>query len=249
MQAILIDDEPDSTLVLQRLLERYCSDIKVVAVCHDGEDAVGLIRKVQPDIVFMDIEMPRFNGFQVLEALEDITFMLIFTTAYSQYALRAFKYSALDYLMKPIDPSELMATIARSKQHRGVDKKQISILRDEMTVERNPKKLQGKVALPNLHGYTFVELGQIVSIESEGNYAHLHMLNGQKHFIAKSLGDLEETLLHQNFFRIHRQFLINIDCITEYIRSDGGEVVLENGQRIPVSRTRREEFNLILNRL
>ena len=250
LRAILIDDEVDSTRVLGRLLERYCADVEVVATCNDGEDAVDLIGRLRPDLVFMDIEMPRFNGFQVLEALDDVSFMLIFTTAYSQYALRAFKYSALDYLMKPIAPDELMATVARAKQRSRVDAQQIEILRTEMTAASVPtKKFSGKIAVPNMHGFMFVDLAEIAAIESDGNYAYLHMLNGQKHFISRSIGDMEEMMPADIFFRIHRQFLVNLTFINEYIRTDSGILVLHNGQRIPVSRNRREEFILLFEKM
>jgi two-component system, LytTR family, response regulator len=247
MKAILLDDEPDSTHVLSRLLERHCPDVEVLANCNESEKGLSLIQQHRPDLVFLDIEMPRLNGFQVLEALGDQRFMLIFTTAYDQYAVRAFKYSALDYLLKPIDPQDLVKAVGKARERRETDRQQLEILRQQL--QPSQRRLQGKIALPNQHGFTFVEVQGIIYVESDGSYSKIFLQNGEVYLVTKAIGEVEEVLDTETFYRAHRQYIINLNFIKEFVRGDGGYVVMKDGKTVSIARNRKEEFQQLFARL
>ncbi len=247
MRAILLDDEPDSVHVLRKLLEKHCPDVEILAACTDSEEGLALIRQHHPDLIFLDIEMPRLNGFQVLEALGDQRFLLIFTTAYDQYAVRAFKFSALDYLLKPIDPQELVIAVGKARERRETDRRQLDILQQQLAQPH--RRLAGKIALPNQHGFTFVEVGTILYVESDGSYSKIHLSNGEVYLVTKAIGEVGEVLEGEQFYRAHRQFIVNLNFIREYVRGDGGYVVMQDGKTVSIARNRKDEFQQLFSRL
>jgi two-component system, LytTR family, response regulator len=242
MKAIIIDDELDCVSVLAKMLSRHCPQVQIVFTTSNSTEGLAAIRSEAPDLLFLDIEMPVLNGFQLLDELDEIPFQLVFTTAYDSYAVRAIKYSALDYLLKPIDATELIAAVSKSEQRTKIDRRQLDILqRQANTAGQN--FMSDKIALPYQHGYTFIELGQIISCESDGSYTKVALVNGENYLITKTLGDVEEILTgRQLFFRVHRQFLINMNCIKRFIRTDGAYLVMQNDQNVPIARNRKEEF-------
>ncbi|MBX2953147.1 MAG: response regulator transcription factor [Leadbetterella sp.] len=247
LRAIIIDDEPACISILKLQIEKYCPQVSIVAEGLGGGEGLSAIRKHQPDLVFLDIEMPVMNGFQLLENLDaDINFSIVFTTAYNDFAVKAFKFSALEYLLKPIDIDELQKAVAKAENKKNIEKQQIELLRQSLYAPgRNPDRL----ALPHATGYIFVEINKIVYCESDSAYTKFYLSTGEKLLITKTLGDVEEVLSLQNFFRIHKQFLVNMSYITQYIKGEGGFVKMTNGAELPIARNRRESFVSLLTRI
>jgi two-component system, LytTR family, response regulator len=239
-KAIIIDDEADSVKLLALQLKMYCPQVQVVAACTDATDGLQQIKALQPNIVFLDIEMPVMNGFQLLEKLGDINFSLVFVTAYDQFAVKAFRFSALDYLLKPIDGKDLQAAVQKAMQRNWPVQQQLTMLKDQ--VQGTTKNHPGKIALPYQNGVSFVEVENIVYCESENNYTRFYTTDGQQHLVSKNLGDIQEVLEERNFLRVHRKYLVNLDHIKKYVRGEGNYLVLSNDANIPVARSQKEKL-------
>ena len=244
MKCILIDDEKHCIKTLTNLLENHFSDISVVATCSDPTKAYDLIQLHRPDFIFLDIEMPLLNGFDLLSKFDHLFFEVIFTTAYDTYAIKAIKYSALDYLLKPIGKEDLAAAIAK------VRNRQISIspAQVRMATAVHNRQLPETIALPTADGLTFASVNDIVYCTADGGYTLMHLADNSKTLLSKSLGDLDELLKDYNFFRIHHSALINLKQVKKYIRGDGGEVIMIDGQTLQVSRTRKADFLNVFTR-
>jgi len=241
LKAIIIDDEMSSRNTLRQKIETYCKELTIVSECENGETGIEAIETVRPDIVFLDVEMPRMNGFVMLQNLENRDFELIFTTAYDHYAIRAIRFSALDYLVKPIDIEELMAAANKAVEKRKLHSPNVRIetllhnLLDE-------KSTGNRIAIPSLEGLQFVEIGNIIYLEAESNYTIIYIKDGYKITVSKTLKDFEELLSHQLFIRIHHSHIINKNHIQRYIRGEGGQVIMSNGKILDVARRKKEEF-------
>ncbi len=244
MTAIIVDDEKHCREVLEHLLNKHCSQVKILASCSNGEDALSAISKQQPDILFLDIEMPGMNGFQLLESFHHPEFEIVFTTAYNEYAIKAIKHSALDYLLKPVDKDELVQTIERAGHQKALKASQRV---DNLLEILNLKKKNKRFAVPTMEGLIMVDPETILYCESDSAYCKIFFMNSSRPMvISKTLKEVEEVLGDTDFCRIHHSFCINMKCVQSYIRGEGGEVVLNNGVHLPVSRTRKADF---LNRL
>lgn len=240
LKAIIIDDEPDCVKLLALQLKMYCPQVQVVAECTESELGYTKIKELQPDLVFLDIEMPVMNGFQLLEKLGDIQFSLVFVTAYDQFAVKAFRFSALDYLLKPIDGKDLKAAVEKAEKRSWPQTQQLSLLKQQL--QNGDKVLPDKIALPYQNGVTFAEIKNVVYCESDNNYTRIHTVDGSKYMVAKTLGDIQEVLEERNFLRVHRQYLINLNHIKKYVRGEGNYVILSNNQSIPVARNQKEKL-------
>ncbi len=240
IRAILIDDELNSLQNLQQKLEVFCPDIAVTAVTQKPEEGIILIRQHQPDVVFLDIEMPRMSGFRMLEQLGEYDFDIIFTTAYNHYSIDAIRISAFDYLIKPIGIEDLQHAVERlSKNLNKQTKEKIDILKKSLSDNRSQ---EDKIAIPTLDGIEFIPIKNIMHIESKSNYSKIFLIENKSIMVTKILKDFEEMLLPYNFYRIHNSHLINVNYIQKYIRSDGGRVMLQDGTLIDISRRKKEEF-------
>lgn len=243
MRAIIIDDEQHCREGLSIMLKKYCEGVEVVAGCSNGPAGIEAIETFHPELVFLDIEMPGMNGFEMLQQCMAINFKIIFTTAYNEYAIQAIRHSALDYLLKPVNKTELVQAVERAKQSMipepsaGVDKL-LSLL--------SGQKNKGKIALPTLEGLLMVEVNDIIYCESESAYTKFYLANKKCITVSKVLKDAEALLEGKGFFRAHNSYLINMQYVERYIRGNGGEVIMTDGKNIPVSRTKRQDF---LNRL
>ncbi|MCO5949878.1 LytR/AlgR family response regulator transcription factor [Mucilaginibacter flavidus] len=240
LKAIIIDDEPDCVKLLALQLKMYCPQIQVVAECTDSQEGLLKITALLPDLVFLDIEMPVMNGFQLLEKIGQINFSLVFVTAYDQFAVKAFRFSALDYLLKPIDGKDLKTAVEKAEQRKWPDKQQLSLLKQQL--QGGEKAFPDKIALPFQNGVTFVEIKNVIYCESDNNYTRFTMLGGQQHTVAKTLGDIQEVLEERNFLRVHRQYLVNLDHIKKYVRGEGNYLTLSNDKNIPVARNQKERL-------
>jgi two-component system, LytTR family, response regulator len=240
LKAVIIDDEPDCVKLLALQLKMYCPLVQVAASCTSSEEGLMKIKEIQPDIVFLDIEMPVMNGFELLEKMDNIQFSLVFVTAYDKFAVKAFRFSALDYLLKPIDGKDLKAAVEKAAQRHWPQTQQVSLLKEQL--HGGAKTLPDKIALPYQNGVTFAEIKQVIYCESENNYTRIHTADGNQYMVAKTLGDIQEVLEERNFLRIHRQYLINLNHIKKYVRGEGNYVIMSNNQSIPVARNQKEKL-------
>lgn len=237
--AILIDDEKNALEVLEWQLKNFCADVQVLAMCTSADEAVTAIIQLQPQLIFLDIEMPVKSGFEVLHAFQQPRFDVIFTTAYNQFAIKAFKYAAFDYLLKPIDAADLKAAIERFKNRKTtITTQQLEVLMNHMGKVPPPEK----IALNTADGMMFIKPDQIIRCESQSNYTKIYLTTQQKVTIAKTLKDVEETLQEYHFYRIHNSHLINLQHIEKFVKADGGYVLMTDGEHITVARNRKDGF-------
>ncbi len=239
IHAVLIDDERNALEVLEMQINGFCEGVEIVAKCDSGEKGVAAIKKHRPDIVFLDIEMPHKNGFDVLKETADINYDIIFTTAYNQFAIKAFKVSALDYLLKPIDINELREAVEKAKNKKGTVNLEQKL---KTLIQSLHPATTSKIALPAGDAMQLVEPTEIIRCESDSNYTHIFLSSGKKITTAKTLKEVEETLNGLSFCRIHQSHLVNMNHITKVIKGDGGYVVMSDGTNITISRNKKEAF-------
>lgn len=238
LTAIIIDDELKGRVALKQKLLDYCPEIQLEAEAENGMEGMKLIEKIHPDIVFLDIEMPRMDGFEMLHRLPEKNFHLIFTTAYDQYAIKAIKYAAFDYLLKPIDIEELKMAVSKIHSHQQVHTEKKLELLDQNLQKNN----FNKIAISTLEGLLFFNISDIIQLEANSNYTTIYFNNRSKLTASKTLKDFEELLPADIFFRTHHSHLINLNFIKRYIKGDGGQIELQNGNYVDVSRRKKEEF-------
>ncbi len=243
IRAIIIDDEPNSVETLQWKIENFCPQVNVVETFSDPVKALEYLRANAIDLLFLDIEMPNLSGFDVLEALGSIQFDVIFTTAYDQYGIQAVKFSALDYLLKPIRNKELIEAVERH-MNKGGDSNpnmQIASLLKNLKSEAETGRLD-KITLATKESLELVAPAEILYCESDSNYTMVYLSDGRKKLISRTLRDFEEMLTPFYFFRTHNSFLVNMNEVREYVKTDGGYIVLKTKQKIPVSKSKRERL-------
>lgn len=239
LKSIIVDDEPKSRENLQIVLQDFVSNVTVEALCATVNEAVTAINNTKPDIVFLDIEMQQETGFDLLNKIGEIDFEVIFITAYSDYAIKAIKFSAIDYLLKPIDIEELKSAVQRVIQKReGRTSGRLRILRDNLTAPK--EKL--KIGLPTAHGIIFTGVENILYCEASSNYTVLYTTDGKEYVASKTLKEYEDLLLEYNFFRIHHSYLVNLSAIKKYVKGDGGYVILANEVSLDVSKRKKTDF-------
>lgn len=229
-RAVIIDDEEDSRSNTRNMIQNYCTEIEIVGEADNGPDGKNKIQELKPHVVFLDINMPGMNGFQMLEGIYNRDFCVIFLTAYSEHGITAVKAGATDYLLKPLMLSELQSAIRKV------------VLHYESKGSGGAKDDKNLVLINHSKGFTLVDFKDIIWLEASDNYTNL-FLAGQKKIIAsKTLKEFEAILPEQDFFRIHRSALININCVKEYSNHEGGEVILSDGSHVQVSKARIQEF-------
>jgi len=244
-RAVIIDDEDASRLTLKALIERYVSDIQIVAEASDVESGLAVIRQFTPDLVFLDIQMPDGSGFRLLEMLPEIDFNVIFTTAFDQYAIKAIKFSALDYLLKPIVPDDLIKAYAKHKESMsGADRKvSYKALLENLSPE--PKR----IVLHTFEGLHVVDTSDIIRCQSDDCYTNFFLNGGKRIIVSKTLKEIEEQLTGKDFIRPHKSHLINVSYIKTVVRNDGGYIIMKDGSEIPISRRKKEMVFDIINKL
>jgi two-component system LytT family response regulator len=245
IRAILIDDELSSLQNLKQKLEEFCKSVIVLATVQYPEEAISLIRDFNPDVLFLDIEMPKMNGFRMLEELGDYNAEIIFTTAYNHYAIDAMRISAFDYLVKPVAIQELENAVSRLAEKKVMQtNERLNILRQ--SIKKNNSQ-ENKIVLPLNNGFEFVLIKNIVRIESSASYSRVFLVDGQSILVTKLLKDFEDILIPYRFFRVHNSHLINLSYIKKYLRGIGGQVMMENGDLIDVARRKKDEFISLLH--
>lgn len=238
LKAILIDDEPDCIRLLSLQLKEHCPQVQVIGEFTSSAEGLLAIQTQKPDVVFLDIEMPEMNGFSLLEQISDISFSIIFITAYNEFALRAFRFSAIDYLLKPLDSHELQEAVRKAEKRNRLDQRQLEMLRSQLQGGQYPQK----IAVPYQNGVVFVELKELVYCEADSNYTKLYLINGKNHLLSKTLREVQQVLEERNFLRVHRQYLVNLDHIKMYHKGESAYVVMYGDINIPVAKNQKERL-------
>ena len=238
-KAIIIDDEQGSINSLIWELENFEELVEVLDTTTKANEGIELIKKLKPEIVFLDIEMPGMNGFELLKHVDQSQFKVIFTTAYDQFALKAFEVNAYDYLLKPVVEEELERALKKVLESDQRDET-LEEIRSIMTkIENNNSR---SIAIPTMEGLEFIEANDIMRCESDSNYTHIYLANAKPILIAKTLKEVELILKEKQFFRIHNSHIINLNYLKKYLKGKDGAVVLKDGTTIPISRSRKSGF-------
>ncbi|MCT4644726.1 MAG: LytTR family DNA-binding domain-containing protein [Carboxylicivirga sp.] len=237
IKAIIIEDEQSNRDNLNKIISEYCLNVQVVAMCKSAVEGRKAILEHKPDLVFLDIEMPGGDGFSLLESFGQINFEVIFVTAYDQYGIRAVKFCALDYLLKPVDILELVKAI--EKVERRLQQKEENEQMKVLLANRNQQSTQ-RIALPLSDKIEFIEVKSIIRCQGDGNYTQIHLINGDQITASKTLKEFDELLTESNFLRVHQSHLINLNEVKAYIKTDGGYIKMKDGSSVSISRQRRE---------
>ena len=239
IKAIIIDDETRCCRTLELLLKEYCPDVTVLDQCYDAESGIISINNLQPDLVFLDIEMPGMNGFKMLEQFPKIPFAVVFITGFDQYAIKAFRFYAIDYLLKPLEPKELIVAVDRvrnQKQLAATD--QLMMMVNHMN---HGKDVLPKIALPASDGFEIVPIDEVLYCEAQHNYTYFHLKNKKKVIACRMLKEVEEQIeLFPFFVRVHHSFIVNINEVKKYVRGEGGYVIMSDNSTVNVSRSRKD---------
>jgi two-component system LytT family response regulator len=237
-KTVLIDDESKARTALRNLLEVNCSTrITVIGEADCVKKGLEIIETLKPELVFLDVQMPDGTGFDLLEQIGEVNFKVIFASAFDKFAIQAFRFSALDYLLKPVESEALIEAVSKldeSDRYREMNKKLEVLLSNKNSFE--------KIALPTLDGIIFVKIKEIVRCESDNNYTGIYLKSGEKIMVSRTLKEYDDMLTPFNFFRIHKSHLINLSFLNRYKKGEGGFVIMEDGSELEVSRRRKDEF-------
>jgi two-component system LytT family response regulator len=248
VNALIVDDEFQSRNLLHKMLQKHFPDMGIISQASNVAEGLQGIQELDPDILFLDIQMKGESGFDLLNLLSEINFALIFTTAFDQYAIKAFRFNAIDYLLKPIIAEELIEAVNKVKLRSGPfffnSKKQVEQLYQDF---RDPKKILDKIAIPTTEGFVMVTVQEIVYCHASSNYTEFYLTDKKCIVSSYTLKQYDEMLTAQSFFRAHRSYLINLSHVKMYRRGEGGEVVMSNGHEIELSRNHKNEFLHLLN--
>ena len=245
IRTIIIDDEPSAVNVLSLLLKKKCkADVDIIATSESPREGRDLIEKLSPDLVFLDIEMPGMTGIDLLRSFPNPSFQVVFVTAYDAYAVEAFRLSAVDYLLKPVEADDIVRTINKIKTDLHQQQNSIStrLLQLEKLLLQKSAPIETKIGIGMSDKIVFIHIPDILYCEAQGAYTNVFLKDGRKMMASKSLGDFESQLAGHKFFRIHHHFLINLNHVSEFQRQDGGYVIMENKQQLDVSQRKRKEF-------
>lgn len=249
IKAIIIDDELNARKYLEKLIIRYFpKKISILEICDSVETGVHAIRQHHPDLVFLDIQMPNENGFELFKYFDTINFEVIFTTAHIDYTIDAIRHSALDYVLKPINYVDLLSSITRFERRESSLKKekQVTQLLQNICTEVGTFN---KVALPTQNGFDLIKTNTILYCQAESNYCKVFCIDGKEYLVSKTLKYVEELLGNDIFLRVHKSFLVNLNYIVKYDKSDDLKITIVNGQELPISFRKKEQFlNAILHK-
>lgn len=245
IRAIIVDDEPKNRRILRQLLEKFCPQVTVEHEAGSAKEALEVIALSKPELLFLDIEMPYGNAFDLLDQLVPVDFEIIFITAFDEYTLKAFKYSALDYLLKPVNIEELQAAVDRASKrihHKSINQQLTHLLQN---IQSNKSPLS-KIAVPTNDSYVFVSLPEILRLEARGNYTCIYTSDGSKHISSRNIKQYDEMLPEKQFFRIHNSHIVNLEHVKKYRRGRGGEVEMADGAVLEVATRRKDAFLALL---
>ncbi len=247
IRSVIIDDEPNNIENLRSIINTYCSEIEIVATALNAADGINAIKAHQPDLIFLDIQMPGASGFDVLKAFTPVNFEVIFITAYDQYGIQAIKFSALDYLLKPIDITEFKLAIHKAAEKIGARKQNHSIENLLAYIKSGQREIP-KIALPTLNETMYIKVTDIIRCEAENNYTTFYLQNGEHILVCKTLKEFADLLQQHQFIRTHQSHLVNLHFVKSYLKEDGGTLLLNDQTKIPISRQKRDKVKQELNK-
>lgn len=241
LTCVIVDDEAKNIRVLKAMIDEFCPDVEIVGKAADAQEAEEVIEKTSPDLVLLDIEMPHGNAFDLLDRLMPVSFEVVFITAFNEYSLRAFKYSALDFILKPVEIEELRRAIQKAAGMLKLKQsnQRLNNLLDNL---QQPDPILHKLALPDKDGLIFVPIDQIVRCEASKGYTFLHLKNGVKHLSSRNIKEYEDMLPAKHFLRVHNSHIINLQCVKKYKRGRGGEIEMDDNALIEVATRRKNDF-------
>ena len=248
ISSIIIDDEPNNIQNLTTILQTYCHDIHIVAIAYNADDGIAAIKQHDPELVFLDIQMPVRSGFDVLTDFPNAGFEVIFITAYDQYGIRAIKFSALDYLLKPVDITELKLAVEKARQKIAV-KNRDQKLENLIEYIKRGKNDVPKIALPTMSEIRYMKIDEIVRCEASDNYTTYYITTGERILVCKTLKEFVELLQPHDFIRTHQSHLANIHFVKSYLREDGGALLMKDLVKIPISRHNRDSVKDAFKRM
>ena len=246
IKAIIVDDEHKSVKTLDLMLKEYCPDVEVIGFAHSAIEGAKEIMSKNPDLVFLDVEMTGGTGFDLLESLPERNFNVIFVTAHNHYALKAIKFHAIDYILKPLDVEELKAAVSnfilKKKENKNIPS-EIERLIDHLKIQRVKK-----ISVPTSNGTEFISVDEILYLTAERSYCKILFTNNKSILVSKSLNEIEELLPYEKFFRIHKSHTVNLSYVKKHIKTDGGVVELSDGTKLYISRSKKDEFAIVMHR-
>ena len=240
LRAIIIDDEPKGRSILQQLIALHAPQLTVVGMAANADDGLALIDSHKPDVVFLDVEMPGKSGFDLLRELGNISFKVVFVSAHNHYSLKAIKFHAFDYLLKPIDVDELKQAIA--KLFQSANSHTNEQVTEMLSASQSGNNNFGKIAISSISSIDLINVDDILYCEASGNNTFVYLIDNKKIVATKNLKEYEELLTSHRFFRIHHAYLVNLKHVAKYIKGEGGSVILSNQQELEVSRRKKQEF-------
>lgn len=246
IRCVLIDDEFNNLENLQYLLQQYCPGVEIAGTASSADEGIQLIQALNPDLVLLDIQMPAKSGFDLLKSFDTVSFEVIFVTAYDQYGIQAIKFSALDYLLKPVDVEDLKQAIEKARQ-RITLKQQNSNISNLIAYLQKPQQESPRIALPNLLQTRYVKVNEILRCEASDNYTLFFLENGEKILVSRTLKEYAELLKPYGFQRTHQSHLVNMHYVKSLLKEDGGTLLLQNDTKIPISRQHLEAVKTALN--
>ena len=248
-KCIIVDDEIGAREILVQMLKLYCTDIEIIGLAHNVDSAYELISSLNPDLVFLDIKMPDGSGFNLLERFPKLNFQVVFVTAHEEYAIKAFRFSALDYILKPVDPSDLINAVDKVSGINNVNDldKQFKIMKENFYNEST--QTEKKIVLRTTENIYVIPISEVVRCRSEKNYTYFYFTNREKIIVSRTLKDFEEILTDHGFMRVHRSNLINLKYISRYEKSEGGYVIMLDDSRVDVSHRKKEKLLSYINGL
>ncbi|MEL6675344.1 MAG: LytTR family DNA-binding domain-containing protein [Bacteroidota bacterium] len=247
IRALIIDDEADARVSLQLLLQKFCPEVQILELCPDPLRGLEAIAAYDPDLIFLDVQMPRMSGFDLLEKIPAPRFQTIFVTAHDHYAIKAIRFSALDYLLKPVEVDELVSAVSRAREQQT---QQTTMPYPEVIHNvKNRLGKEGKLAVPTAEGMAFIELKHLLYCEADGSYTQLVIRDKKPMLVSKKLKEIEQILDPAHFCRVHHSSLINLDHVERYVKGEGGYVIMSDGQQVNISRRKKEEFMRLIDRL
>lgn len=246
IRSVIVDDEQGSIETLRLLLAKYCPEVLVVDTFIHPQDAVEGIKRLAPDLLFLDIEMPFLNAFDLLDKFSAVNFEVVFVTAFNNYALRAIKYAAIDYILKPVNIDDLVVSVERAKRQILLREKEVNIrVQGLLDNIKQPDETTHKMTLATLTGFEVEDPSNVLYIQADGTYSKIHLISGKTKVVSKGLKEFEELLSTRDFIRVHHSFLVNVKYVTRYLKGRGGVLLMTNGHEVEVSVRRKQE---VLNR-
>ncbi len=242
LKVVIIDDEPDAVQFIQGIIEEYCPGLKITGTANSARDGVTVITQTQPDLVFLDVQMPHGTGFDLLSSFPKKTFDVIFITAFNHYAIQAIKFSAVDYILKPVNISELIDAVNKVEQKRSNREYRNLDYSNLLENLRTPRP--GKLAIPTNDGIEYLNTTEIIRIEADRSYSWFFLTDKRKYLVSRNLKEYQELLQDIDFFRPHNSHLINMNFVKKFIRHEGGYIEMSDGSTVPISRGKRDLFLL-----